>query len=986
MTQRLLWALGIAALLNGNVAPCWGQGNDEAGTRLELQSAQGGQIEGELKPEDGASDRRHYHLFTLTGNTGDQFTFRLQSQDFDPVIKVIDAAGNTQAYDDQADINLDLNSPSYDLPPVDEGNTTGQNEGAEIIVTLPGFGQYRVVVTTFAPQQTGTYTLTWEPTSAETTVSAVFDAPETNRLAWGGYLFVQADELMTAGLYDSALPLAQEALAIAQTSRAVRELGPNTPTLAAHFTQLATIYGKLGRYGEAEAMYFKSLEIWRTFDGGMYRQSISVAQLLSQLGVLYFAQGQFQQAEDYSTQALAIYQQPTGQRERWIPTELNNLAAAYAAQGRYQDAQPLLEESLAVNQVLLQGEHPTLAVMMGNLADVYARQGQLTQAEPLYQEAIAMQQRLYRDQHPEIGRSLHKLARFYWQQNQLAGAIAPLTQALEIEEANLNRLLVIGSERQKQDYFQTVAHSLDAALSFHLQSAPNRPDAARLAFTTLLRRKGRILDAVSDNLRAIQQDLSPETQRLLERLQVTRRQIATLVFDPPSNPSPDYQTEITRLKTEADHLEAQLAQRQQAQADPIPSVAIADVQAQIPDNAALLEFILYRPFDPATTADRWGVPRYAVYILTAEGDLQWVDLGSADLINEKIRTFTRRLKRTTSDGAMLYPTSQDLYQAVMAPILAKLDRPVEHLLISPDGQLNLIPFAALVNDNEQYLIEDYEITYLTSGRDLLRNFEQREQSHAPIILADINYGENGTGASDSAQPGQRRASGLDFTMTALANTAVEGAEIQQLFPDAQLLTQNAATENAVKATKSPEILHIATHGFFLHLPPTMPADLTTQFFTTDELGDRPALSAAENPLLRSGLALAGFNQRQSGTEDGVLTALEVAGLNLYGTKLTVLSACDTGVGEVANGEGVYGLRRALIIAGSESQVMSLWQVDDAGTQALMVAYYQNLKAGLGRSEALRQVQLNFLNSEQYSAPYFWAAFIPSGNWRSLEGK
>lgn len=983
MVQRLLWALGIAALLNGPVMPCWGQSNQEAGTVLELQGAKGGQLEGELGPEDGASDRRYYHVFTLTGNTGDQFTFRLQSQDFDPVIKVIDASGNTQAYDDQADINLDLNSPSYDLPSVDGGNTTGQNEGAEIIVTLPGFGQYRVVVTTFAPQETGAYTLTWQPTSLETTVSSIFDDPETNRLAWGGYLFVQADELMTAGLYDSALPLAQEALAIAQTSRAVRELGPNTPTLAAHFTQLATIYGKLGRYAEAEAMYFKSLEIWRTFEGGIYRNTVSVAELLSQLGVLHFAQGQFQQAEAYSAEALGVYQQPMGRRDRWIATELNNLAAAYAAQGRYQDAQPLLEQSLAANQVLLQGEHPTLAVTMGNLADVYARQGQFTQAEPLYQQAIAMQQRLYRDQHPEIGRSLNKLARFYWQQNQLAGAIAHLTQALEIEEANLNRLLVIGSERQKQDYFQTVAHSLDTALTLHLQSAPDRRDAAHLAFTTVLRRKGRILDAVSDNLRAIQQDLSPETQRLLTRLQVTRRQIATLVFDPPSNPSPDYQTEITRLKTEADQLEAQLAQRQQAQADPIPSVAIADVQAQIPDNAALLEFILYRPFDPATTADRWGVPRYAVYILTAAGDPQWVDLGSADLINEKIRTFTRRLKRTTSDGATLYPTSQDLYQAVMAPILAKLDRPVEHLLISPDGQLNLISFAALVNDNEQYLIEDYEITYLTSGRDLLRDFEQREQSHAPIILADINYGENGTGASDPAQPGQRRASGLDLTMTALANTAVEGVEIQQLFPDAQLLTQNAATENAVKATKSPEILHIATHGFFLNLPPTTPADLTTQFFTSDELGDRPATTATENPLLRSGLALAGFNQRQSGTEDGVLTALEVAGLNLYGTKLTVLSACDTGVGEVANGEGVYGLRRALVIAGSESQVMSLWQVDDAGTQALMVAYYANLKAGLGRSEALRQVQLSFLNSEQYSAPYFWAAFIPSGNWRSL---
>jgi CHAT domain-containing protein len=166
-------------------------------------------------------------------------------------------------------------------------------------------------------------------------------------------------------------------------------------------------------------------------------------------------------------------------------------------------------------------------------------------------------------------------------------------------------------------------------------------------------------------------------------------------------------------------------------------------------------------------------------------------------------------------------------------------------------------------------------------------------------------------------------------------------------------------------------------------------------------------SGGENPLLRSGLILAGANQRQSGPgEDGVLTALEAAGLDLWGTRLVVLSACETGLGEIKNGEGVYGLRRALVLAGSESQVMSLWQVSDAATRDLMAAYYTRLQAGEGRTEALRQVQLTMIKSggttapagaqrgiglqkenpksQDLSHPFYWAAFIQSGEWRSLK--
>jgi CHAT domain-containing protein len=209
-------------------------------------------------------------------------------------------------------------------------------------------------------------------------------------------------------------------------------------------------------------------------------------------------------------------------------------------------------------------------------------------------------------------------------------------------------------------------------------------------------------------------------------------------------------------------------------------------------------------------------------------------------------------------------------------------------------------------------------------------------------------------------------------------------------PEASLLLQQQATEAALKRARAPRILHIATHGFFFSNQ-QVPEDETG-----GTLGDDPLLISnlrlgkwaahIEEPLLRSGLALSGANQNRDGDDDGVLTALEVAGLDLSGTRLVVLSACGTGLGEVRNGEGVLGLRRALVLAGSESQVMSLWPVTDEGAKELMIEYYRALQRGEGRSEGLRQVQLRMLRSKQWRHPFYWAAFIQSGEWANLDGR
>ena len=184
---------------------------------------------------------------------------------------------------------------------------------------------------------------------------------------------------------------------------------------------------------------------------------------------------------------------------------------------------------------------------------------------------------------------------------------------------------------------------------------------------------------------------------------------------------------------------------------------------------------------------------------------------------------------------------------------------------------------------------------------------------------------------------------------------------------------------------SPSLLHIATHGFFLRNVERAPSDsrALVHVAASGSLVDDDSAATFANPLLRSGLAFARANQSTGAGADGILTALEATGLDLSGTELVVLSACDTGVGDVRNGDGVYGLRRALVLAGAESQVLTLWPVDDLATRDLMVRYYKQLLKGRGRAEALRKVQTKMLEDWKYSHPYYWAGFIQSGAWGPL---
>jgi CHAT domain-containing protein len=312
------------------------------------------------------------------------------------------------------------------------------------------------------------------------------------------------------------------------------------------------------------------------------------------------------------------------------------------------------------------------------------------------------------------------------------------------------------------------------------------------------------------------------------------------------------------------------------------------------------------------------------------------------------------------------------------------------VLIAPDGLLNLVPFGALVDGSDRHLVRRFTFSYLTSGRDLLRIGAGAAARQAPVIVADPRFDAEPPRGAPAASRGRRSRDLRGRRWQPLPGTAEEADALVALFGrDKVVLLRGArATEAALKKVAAPRILHIATHGFFLPPEPPPAQDAAPQAAPAGQpmpifAAQQVSWSGPESPLLRSGLVLAGANRLSSGGEDGILTALEAAGLDLWGTQLVVLSACETGVGKVTEGDGVHGLRRALVIAGAESLVMSLWQVDDRATRELMTGFYRKLEAGEGRSEALREVQLEMLRRPRTGHPYYWASFVPTGSWAPL---
>ncbi|WP_245912507.1 CHAT domain-containing protein [Brunnivagina elsteri] len=275
---------------------------------------------------------------------------------------------------------------------------------------------------------------------------------------------------------------------------------------------------------------------------------------------------------------------------------------------------------------------------------------------------------------------------------------------------------------------------IQPAPQFPYTSTPNNSEAAKLALTTILRRKGRILDVLSDSRSWLRQNLNPENQKLFDELTTISSQLARLTYTESSN----FGQEFAKLQAEYDKLEAELSKRSSEFRTVTQITTIESVQKLIPADSALIEFTLYQPLinpKAGKKSDRYGKPRYAAYILTSQGSTQWVDLGETEAIDKEIAEFGTILQSKSRD---VKPVARRLDTKLIQPI-RKLLGDKRKLLLSPDSQLNLIPFAALVDENNRYLVENYTINYLTTGRDLLRLSNQPSSVQPPVMMANIDF-------------------------------------------------------------------------------------------------------------------------------------------------------------------------------------------------------------------------------------------------------
>ena len=754
------------------------------------------------------------------------------------------------------------------------------------------------------------------------------------------------------GRYAEAEPLYQRVLAIWETA-----LGTDHPNTALSLNNLAALYYAQGRYAEAESLHQRALAIRETALGTDHPDTASS---LNNLALLYYEQGRYEEAEPLYQRALAIYETASsGNDYPGTAQSLNNLALLYYEQGHYEEAEPLYQRALAIYETALGTDHPETAQSLNNLAALYDLQGRYEEAEPLYQRALAIYETALGADHPSTATNLNNLAALYYAQGQLQPALTYLGRGLAAQETVLSRNLVGGSDVEKRDYLATMAGTTSEAISLHLNHLSTDVDAAHLALTTLLQRKGRVLDLFT-NLRTQLAD-DPATLALLDELSSVSAQLATLYNTPPADALSQqaYSAQLQALQAQVDDLEDQLSRRSADFAAITTSPSLAEIQRALPPQTALVEFVRYRPFDPTASAqESFGDDRYAAYILQPNGTIQGMDLGPATTIDAAVSALATSLASAATPLGQVKAEAQTLETLVMAPVRQALGTTTT-VFLSPDSALNLIPFEALMDDSGNYLVETYQFRYLTSGRDLMRLDSAETGKNPALLVGNPTYGRPGELV---AQADTRAIDFENRIFPALPGTQDEVDLIASKLSEAQVYTQTNATEALIKQQAQPGILHIATHGFFEPNEESL------------------------NPLLQSGLILAGAAAGgQSGPDqDGILTALEVTGMNLSGTQLVVLSACETGLGELSAGEGIYGLRRAFVLAGSQTQVISLWKVSDIATQELMVDYYDRLLSGSHRDAALRDTQLAFLQSEEYSHPYYWAAFIGSGDWRSLK--
>ncbi len=789
-------------------------------------------------------------------------------------------------------------------------------------------------------------------------------------------------------------------------------------------------------YAAARPYFEQALAIRRKILGEKHP---TTANSLNNLGALLKAMGDYAAARPYLEQALAINRKIRGEGHLYTARSLNNMGSLLEVMGDYAAARPYYEQALAIRQKVLGEEHPDTAISLFSLGSVLQAIGDHAAALSYYEQTLAIYRKALGEEHLRtalikiyLGTHLDSTgddagARPYYEQ--ALATVAKQVEAMAVAQNETGQLLMSGYARGFLDFY----------VSFLLRVGDGDAEAYRAVLNwkgaTLVRQRAARM--VANN-----EELAP----LFAELQGVIRQWSALSTAPPQA-DPRWQERLAALAQDKDRLELALSRQSAAFRAATAKVEIAELQAVLPEGAVLIDYFEFL-FKKPGQRDRRSL---AAFVMRANGEVEMFDLGTVGPIAQAIDAW--RLGHGA--GADAGEAGRLLREKLWTPLKGAIGD-AKLVLVSPDGALGKLPFAALPGAKpDTYLIEDVAVALVPVAQlipTLVAGGDDRAFDHELLLVGGVDYdrrdvganegnGSDGTGgheAGGAAPPpvgdlwavarsrGSARQTAEGQSWSLLPGTSDEAAAIGQLFGAAEenvadavaLLSGAAATEERFRllAPRS-RILHVATHGFFAaEGPATALAGVDPNQSAGDLLGVSQSKPPRFSPGLLSGLVLAGANappelpddpaEYADLPEDGILTAEELMFLPLNDVKLVVLSACETGLGEVAGGEGLLGIQRAFQVAGARTTVASLWKVDDQWTQRLMAAFYRHaMEDRMTYLEALRSAQLEILRELRaqetvdlgpdgergadaparwdgaQGSPYYWAAFTLSGDWR-----
>jgi CHAT domain-containing protein/Flp pilus assembly protein TadD len=798
------------------------------------------------------------------------------------------------------------------------------------------------------------------------------------------YAYLQAD----LGHYSTAEKLYDEA------GKLLREqLGEQHPVYASFLNNQAALYAQVGNFAMAESDYRKSLELKRRLYAP---DALTIGASLRNLARLVYARNR-EEGEKLFKEAADLYARAAKPPAFDYASVLLPLAEAQRNRGDLVSARETLQHATSIVANGLGTEHPLYAAALRDLGLVHQASHEYPQAERDLRQAIAIVEKTQGEDHPDLAAYLARLATVYEEAGDYASATPLFRRSLEISDRALADMLTIGSESSKSTVLTNLEDPIASLIAF--QNRARTPEARELAFEAVARRKGRVLDAVHDWGQTLRESGDANTRRRFEQrtemleceasltVALGYRDLKPAVVGTCGLSGTALEARYDRLlhelrtnwtdtrgkealqavgvlRQKIGELEAELSREAPRFASELHPVRLADIRAHLASGETLVEFVEYRK-------------RYGAFIVTRR-DLQWADLGPAAPIDLAVQDLfgaandwsiasARRESRNQQSAEQTAQEALRILSSKMSPVIAAVSHPgVFRLRISPDGMLNLVPFAALSDSHGDFLIKRFEIGYLGAARDLAAPENTAPRDSSSMVIA-VSPG------ADALPPSNTLTAFRADRLERLKNAEIEARQVQKWLPKAHLLGEREATEQRIKQLRRPALLHIVGHG------------IVRGDETCASTADRPScqlknLDAASRVMNLSVIVLEeAYGRGGASPQDGMLTALELQTLDFEGTELLVLSQCRMADGVPSSGEGVYGMRRAAAIAGVKTFVAPLWNVDDTAEQKFVDLFYSELSIGKGRTEALRRAQLQLLKSKEHSNFLMWAPMILSGD-------